>query len=143
MYSAVVLNESCRFRLQDRFVEFLRVNDFENRRLIQDWKFYCHHMTMHFRNVPRRDYEWSEKETKEGKGVAVRLSVSHYGFFEDSVCALKVNSNSLCPDLSSNETPHITMACGLKGKPVMSNKITNWTRFRPMEVIGVIKIINN
>jgi len=133
MYSAVVLDSTSRYRLQDRFMEFLRINHFGFRVVIQDWKFICHHMTMNFGDVPDRDFRSEEED------LPITLTTDAFGFYRNQVCAVRINDFRA---LSSNETPHITVALNKHGKPVQSNLIEDWKPFRKMELMGTIQIID-
>jgi predicted kinase len=83
----------------------------------EGWEIIAHHMTISFgKGLP--------KDMEEDKGKTVTLVASEIGV-SDMAVAVKVHGFP-----SDNEIPHVTLAVNREGggKPVMSNKITNWKR---------------
>lgn len=75
---------------------------------------------------------------------AVMMKVTHIGYLADKVMAIKVNPFDFpC----ANDTPHITICTFGDGKPVDSNKITDWDELTEPFVIygafGKVKPNNN
>ena len=54
----------------------------------------------------------------------------------DKAIAIRVNG-----EMSANAIPHITIACSPTGKPVDSNKITNWREIDPFTISGKIDVL--
>ena len=116
-YSAVVLDESEQHKL---------LNEFKNN-IHSDWKKIAHHMTIKMGELP--------SDKKQDIGKKVTLTISEIGQ-SDKAIAVKVNGY-----YSSNKIPHITLAVNTNagGKPVDSNKITNWLPVsQPIKVNGII-----
>lgn len=80
-----------------------------------DWKTYAHHMTINFGKGLTGD-------VKDDLGKKVSLRAVAIGK-SDMAMAVRVEGYH-----SDNEIPHITVAVNIDGggKPVMSNKITDW-----------------
>lgn len=80
-----------------------------------DWKTFAHHMTINFGKGLTGDLKDDLGEKVSLRAVAVGKS--------DMAMAVRVEGYH-----SSNEIPHVTVAVNVAagGKPVMSNKITDW-----------------
>lgn len=89
----------------------------------REWNMKCHHCTL------------TMGDTGEYAFVDRTLKVTHVGFNE-LVIAFKVEG----ADDSKNATPHVTGAVEHRGKPVMSNDITNWIPIDHIELTGSVKI---
>lgn len=93
------------------------------------WKTFCHHMTICFgRELP--------KELKPQLGKKVTLLATHIGRSENAEALLVEGF------YSDNEKPHITLSVniGRGGKPVDSNKISNWEKLaKPFEICGTVE----
>jgi hypothetical protein len=117
MYSAVVLDEKSQLKLATWADKNVKVNGVRLPVLIEQngWKVYCHHMTIQFPGTP--EFVKQYVDTKQ------TLEVTHIGV-SDKVVAVRVVGFP-----SSNKIPHITVAVNSRsgGKPMMSNKITDWT----------------
>lgn len=98
-----------------------------------DWKKYAHHMTIIFNNKTDVAQAWA-KTTLQRMGEDVCLTVTHVGVSDKSI-AVRVSG-----EMSANSIPHITIACSPNGKPVDSNKITNWREIDPFKIDGVISV---
>jgi hypothetical protein len=74
----------------------------------------CHHMTIKFGGTP--------EFVKQYLGTEQNLEITHYGMSDKAVAVRVVGFHS------ENKIPHITVAVNVKngGKPVDSNKITEW-----------------
>lgn len=100
----------------------------------EGWRFYGHHMTIHFgaRTLPEAIKVWLE--ANEGKKFP--LTVIAVGR-SDKAVAVKVQINEIpC----SNKTRHITVSISPDGKPVDSNNIKEWQNIEPFQVLTTIKI---
>lgn len=116
LYSAVVLNESDRGELLSKIGSIIP----------DSWRVIAHHMTIVF---------GKGIDDKSELGKKVELTATHLGK-SDMAIAVKVDGYE-----SSNNIPHITLAINEKegGKPVMSNKITNWKKLpNPISIKGVV-----
>ena len=84
-----------------------------------------HHMTVSFGN----------EQFPEVTGRYFYMVPRAIGMLEDKVVAVQVETQ--CP--SNNAVKHITLGVNLDagGKPVMSNKITNWTELPVEKQIGL------
>ena len=103
----------------------------------EDWKTYCHHMTCVFNNGKDTELtKYEERWFEENKDRLIFLVVSHYGE-SNKVAAVRVMSNAPC----RNKFRHITLGINTKnnGKPVDSNKITDWTLTEPIILTGYVK----
>jgi len=89
----------------------------------EGWKVIAHHMTINM----------GELKDKTDLGKEVVLTVEEVGI-SDMAMAVKVSGYP-----SKNEIPHITIAINPDGgKPVMSNKITNWQPIKNFMIGGVV-----
>jgi hypothetical protein len=117
LYSGVVLDEKNRSKLLSHFS------------VSNGWKSFAHHMTIAFGK------SLESLNLQNDKDKIVDLEVTHIGE-TDKVIAVKVSGY-----YSTNETPHITLYVNVDdgGKPVMSNKITNWKKLQePFIVSGKV-----
>lgn len=99
-----------------------------------DWKRFNHHMTLAFNNGSdecKKLYEFYRKLF----GVTTNITIDGIGISEDAI-ALRVKFTNPI----ANKIPHITMATPQNGKPVNSNKITNWFDIEPYEIQGTINV---
>ena len=104
----------------------------------EDWKVYCHHMTIVFNTGPDVELTDSEKKwLEENDGKTVILVVSHFGM-DDRVAAVRV----MCNAPSRNRYKHITLGVNPKngGRPVDSNHIKEWKITEPIILTGKSKI---
>jgi hypothetical protein len=106
--------------------QLLNLLDIEISQDITDWKKYAHHMTVVY-NKPLPE------NLEKYIGKSISLLVSHIGSSEKAV-AVKVNGF-----FSDNELSHITLATSPKGKPVDSNKITDWKKIKTIEIEGTLE----
>lgn len=119
-YSGVVLDQES----HDMLVNVL----YEHFKDIDDWRIYCHHMTVNLGPL-----------SQKMKGLInqdFELTVTDIGSTND-VIAVKVDT---ALDVS-NDTPHITLATSPSGKPRMSNDINKWTPLGPFKVSGILQEI--
>lgn len=119
-YSAVVLNDESHQKLLTQF----------KKNVHSDWKKFAHHMTIKMGELP--------EDKKEDIGKEVELTVTAVGQSKTN-SAVKVSGY-----YSTNSTPHITLAVDVNngGKPVDSNKISNWLPVsEPFKVKGTVKEI--
>lgn len=99
-----------------------------------DWRKYTDHMTIIYNNKSEIAQAWA-KATAPRVGEDVLLKATHVGV-SDKVIAIRVNG-----EMSANAIPHITIACSPMGKPVDSNKITNWREIVPFTINGKIDVL--
>jgi len=117
LYSAVVLNEQSKNLLLNTFKDVIPA----------DWKTFAHHMTIAF---------GKGVENPEDLGKEITLNVLELGI-SDMAIAVKVDGYP-----SNNAIPHITLAINPNGgKPVMSNKITDWKPISPFKLQGMVRNI--
>jgi hypothetical protein len=113
LYSCVLLDNQSRTTLLDMIGD----------RTPEGWKVIAHHMTINM----------GELKDKTDLGKEVVLTVEEVGI-SDMAMAVKVSGYP-----SKNEIPHITIAINPDGgKPVMSNKITNWRPIKNFMIGGVV-----
>ena len=101
---------------------------------IDGWRFYAHHMTIHFgaRTLSKYTEDWLLKN--EGKQFP--LTIIAIGKSEKA-CALQVEMDDIpC----SNNIRHITVSVAPNGKPVDSNNILDWHNIKPFTILTTIKI---
>ena len=98
------------------------------------WRKYTDHMTIIYNNKSEIAQAWA-KATAPRVGENVLLKVTHVGV-SDKAIAIRVNG-----EMSANAIPHITIACSPTGKPVDSNKITNWREIVPFTISGRIDVL--
>jgi hypothetical protein len=84
------------------------------------WKLYCHHMTLAYNDKSERASEIFNYY-RSYIGEHVTLLATEIGV-SDKAIAVKMEWNNP----SGNKINHITIAVSPDGKPVDSNKITNW-----------------
>lgn len=99
-----------------------------------DWRKYTSHMTIIYNNKSEIAQAWA-KATAPRVGEDVLLKATHIGM-SDKAIAIRVNG-----EMSANAIPHITIACSPTGKPVDSNKITNWREIVPFTISGKIDVL--
>ena len=99
-----------------------------------DWRKYTSHMTIIYNNKSEIAQAWA-KATAPRVGEDVLLRATHVGM-SDKAIAIHVNG-----EMSANAIPHITIACSPTGKPVDSNKITNWREIVPFTISGKIDVL--
>ena len=99
-----------------------------------DWRKYTSHMTIVYNNKSEIAQAWA-KATAPRVGEDVLLKATHVGV-SDKAIAIRVNG-----EMSANAIPHITIACSPTGKPVDSNKITNWREIVPFTISGRIDVL--
>ena len=99
-----------------------------------DWRKYADHMTIIYNNKSEIAQAWA-KATAPRVGEDVLLKATHVGV-SDKAIAIHVNG-----EMSANAIPHITIACSPTGKPVDSNKITNWREIVPFTISGKIDVL--
>lgn len=101
----------------------------------QDWKIFCHHMTIAFNNKTERAQELYNNYSKYF-GQEIKLEITHIGISNDAI-AVKVNYMN---DIQ-NKIPHITVAIPQNGKPVNSNYIENWKPLNKTFILnGIINV---
>jgi len=116
-YSAVVLDDRSRQRLIERFKSIIP----DGYTIIAD------HMTINMGEI--------DPEFEKYLGLAIRLSVNDFAM-DDKVIAVGVSGFE-----TRNNKAHITLAINKAngGKPMMSNKLTNWQPLkRPLLITGVV-----
>ena len=101
-----------------------------------DWRKYTSHMTIIYNNKSEIAQAWA-KATAPRVGEDVLLKATHVGV-SDKAIAIRVNG-----EMSANAIPHITIACSPTGKPVDSNKITNWRKIDPFTISGKIDVLQS
>ena len=101
-----------------------------------DWRKYTSHMTIIYNNKSEIAQAWA-KATAPRVGEDVLLKATHVGV-SDKAIAIRVNG-----EMSANAIPHITIACSPIGKPVDSNKITNWREIDPFTISGKIDVLQS
>lgn len=101
-----------------------------------DWRKYTSHMTIIYNNKSEIAQAWA-KATAPRVGEDVLLKATHVGM-SDKAIAIHVNG-----EMSANAIPHITIACSPIGKPVDSNKITNWREIDPFTISGKIDVLQS
>lgn len=100
----------------------------------EDWKYYCHHMTIVYNNGTKEAQAMAEKYEPIVFSPA-KLRVEAIGI-SDRAIAFRVST-----DLDIvNKLPHITIAVAPGAKPVESNYITNWKDITPFYVEGAIRM---
>ena len=116
-YSAVVLDETSRNRLIKKFESLIP----------EGWEVIAHHSTIKMGAL--------DVEDKLSINEEITLIVSDYAM-NDKVMAVGVTGFQ-----SHNPKSHITIAVNRQngGKPMMSNKLTNWKRIRvPLIIRGIV-----
>ena len=109
------------------------VDSLPNINIPSDWRKYAHHMTIVYNNKSKIAQAWA-KETNIRLGEDVLLTATHVGV-SDKAIAIIVKG-----EMTANNIPHITIACSPTGKPVDSNKITNWKEIDPFTIDGRIDV---
>lgn len=116
-YSAVVLDDKSRQRLIERFKTIIP----------EGFEIVAHHMTINMGEI--------DPELEKYLGLPVRLSVNEFAI-DDKVVAVGVSGFE-----THNAKAHITLAVNREngGKPMMSNKLTNWQPLkRPLYITGKV-----
>lgn len=127
-YTGAYLNLSEKEKLKyiDDFKNYLKDNKigldiYKELNKISDWNMVFHHLTINL----------GEIKNKENLGTEHFLVVSGIGIInndEGKAIALKVSNMNR---ISEIKVPHITLMVGKDGgKPVDSNKITDWVNFK-------------
>lgn len=94
--------------------------DITNDVVSDNWKTYCHHMTIAFNDGSDKALSLYNVY-KEYFGANTVIVATHIGVSKDAI-ALKIDFKGL----TANKVPHVTLATPVGGKPVNSNYITNW-----------------
>ena len=110
------------------------VNSLHGIDIPDDWRKYTSHMTIIYNNKSEIAQAWA-KATAPRVGEDVLLKATYVGV-SDKAIAIRVNG-----EMSANAIPHITIACSPTGKPVDSNKITNWREIVPFSISGRIDVL--
>jgi hypothetical protein len=116
-YSAIVLDDKSRQRLIERFKTIIP----------EGFEIVAHHMTINMGEI--------DPELEKYLGLPVRLSVNEFAT-DDKVVAVGVSGFE-----THNAKAHITLAVNREngGKPMMSNKLTNWQPLkRPLYITGKV-----
>jgi hypothetical protein len=116
-YSAVVLDDISKNKLIKVF----------NKMIPEGWEIIAHHMTINLGVI--------NSKYADDLGKSINLSVENYAI-DDKVMAVGVSGYP-----SINIKPHITLAVNRKdgGKPMMSNKLTNWRPLGfPLKLTGIV-----
>ena len=116
-YSAIVLDDKSRQRLIERFKTIIP----------EGFEIIAHHMTINMGEI--------DPELEKYLGLPVRLSVNEFAI-DDKVVAVGVSGFE-----THNAKAHITLAVNREngGKPMMSNKLTNWQPLkRPLYITGKV-----
>lgn len=122
IYFGVFLEEESRNKLQE----------LASKVILDNWKLYCHHMTIAFNNGSEKSIELYN-HYKNYFGAKTEIIATHIGISDDAV-AVKVQFKGE----TVNKTPHVTLATPIGGKPVNSNNIKTWTRLKqPIKLIGI------
>lgn len=96
-----------------------------------DWKVFAHHMTISFGKTTDAVIQ---EYLSTNRGKSVILVATELGISDDAI-AVRINSD--VP--TTNAIPHITIAIPPGGKPVNSNKITEWAKLdHPIELTATI-----
>lgn len=109
------------------------VNSLPGINIPDDWRKYADHMTIIYNNKSEIAQAWA-KQANVRLGEDVLLKATHVGV-SDKAIAIRVTG-----EMSANDIPHITIACSPTGKPVESNKITNWREIDPFTINGRIDV---
>ena len=122
-YYGVFLDQASRETLLNEVKNYVEIPE--------DWKIFCDHMTIVHRSNPQAE-TW-KKIADAQLGQQQTLLVHALGRSEGAI-AVMVNGQT------SNDIPHITVACAPGVKPVASNNITNWEEIEPFEVRGKVDV---
>ena len=114
------------------------ISKMENLKALQDnnvsipegWKMFNHHMTIAFNNCTEMA-DNMYKGYKERFGVKTDLIIDGIGVSDEAI-AVRVKYDG--PIV--NKIPHITIATPRDGKPVNSNRITEWVDIKPYKIYG-------
>lgn len=99
----------------------------------EDWKIFCHHMTIAFNNKTESAENLYNKY-KQFFGEKINITATHFG---RTMEAMAVNVDFDGETL--NKYPHVTVATSEIGKPVESNFITVWkTLESPIQLTGIL-----
>lgn len=133
MYSAIVLDEKSQLTLSAWADKNVKVNQIRLPVLVRDqgWKMVCHHMTIQYPGTP--------EFVKQYLGTEQKLEATHVGVSDKAVAVRVIGFHS------ANKIPHVTVAVNVKGggKPVDSNKITEWVPLeKPLKLKGTVKEVN-
>ena len=103
----------------------------------EDWKWFNHHMTIAFNNGSeevQKLYKYYEFYLEEEIDSEILITIDGIGVSDDAI-AMRVRYTLPI----ANKIPHITIATPQNGKPVNSNKITEWIDIEPYNITGIIK----
>jgi hypothetical protein len=100
----------------------------------ENWKKFCHHMTIAFNNGSEKAQEaYNIYEPHFGEWIY--LIATHIGISNDAI-AVKVDFAGE----TQNRFPHVTLATPINGKPVNSNYIKNWQPLKnPIKLFGTFR----
>lgn len=143
MYTAVVLNETSRKRLLDEMpAEILSLQGFQM--VTEAGEPLVHHVTV---NLGDFDYDLNPLDLL---GQSIDFVVDSFAF-DNKVAAFGVRCSESDSSVfgepsvrSMNLKPHITIAVNVenKGKPFLSNKLTEWVEMVPVSVSGELVVLD-
>lgn len=103
-----------------------------------DWKIFCHHMTIGFNNNSD-EIKHLYNYYKPYFNNDIDLVATHIGISDDAI-AVKIDYK----EKIANKIPHITLATPFNGKPVNSNYITKWISLsKPIKLKGILNQFTN
>ena len=121
IYIGIFLNKESRNKLKE----------LANKIVLDNWKLYCHHMTIAFNDGSKEANE-AYNFYKNFFGAQTYVIATHIGISNDAI-AVKVETD----ETTLNKIPHITLATPIDGKAVNSNYITRWYKLNdPINLRG-------
>ena len=115
--------------IQDRILNFAK----RYVKIPNDWKIYCHHMTIVYNDGSDIKQKLAEK-LEPLVGTVETLNVVGIGI-SDRAVALKIDYRT------ANKTSHVTVAVAPGAKPVESNDITDWKQTENFELKGILSYV--
>lgn len=137
IYLGLFLNESVRAILTDVAITHMPTILFKN-----NCKMHLSHLTLLFK---------SDVNTEKGQNIIkmaesfnnspVSLKIIEIGS-SDKCMAFKIEKTPWLEKYCMNATPHITICTYNDGKPVDSNRITDWKKIEPVYCTATMKMFN-
>jgi hypothetical protein len=115
--------------IQDRILNFAK----RYVKIPNDWKIYCHHMTIVYNDGSDIKQKLAEK-LEPLVGTVETLNVVGIGI-SDRAVALKIDYRT------ANKISHVTVAVAPGAKPVESNDIIDWKQTENFELKGILSYV--
>lgn len=139
---------------QNYLLSMINENNFWSEKLENATQVICSHITLiHIAHLNLKDlYNSIDDNLKQmilniesfkSLDIPITLTIDGIGY-SDKAMAFRIRPNNFIQNCCCNKQPHLTICVFNGGKPVDSNRITNWFKIQPITIETKIKkIIRN